>query len=132
MVALSSENRLFALCTSMLMLVSRSLPSSSKRAIGDGEATITGSSPSLPLSSGLCGVPPLSWMKEVPVMPVKVNLARVSSLTGVSALKRTCARTRRGSFGSRRRLVTSPTLIPLYCTELPRDKPETASLNTTS
>ncbi|MNT90375.1 hypothetical protein D3C72_2312630 [compost metagenome] len=57
------------------MLVIRSLPSSSKRAIGDGEAMITGSLPSLPLSSGLCGVPPLSWMNEVPVMPVRVSLA---------------------------------------------------------
>ncbi|MCY1178673.1 hypothetical protein D9M73_190380 [compost metagenome] len=128
---LSSENSWLALCTSMLMLVSRSLPSSSSRAIGEGEATITGSLPSLPLSSGLCGVPPLSWMKEVPVIPVRVSFARVSSLTGVSALRRTWARTRRGSLGSRRRLVTSPTLMPLYCTELPRDKPETASLNIT-
>ncbi|MNN75224.1 hypothetical protein D3C81_1915120 [compost metagenome] len=65
-------------------------------------------------------------------MPVRVSFARVSSLTGVSALRRTWASTRRGSLGSRRRLVTSPTLMPLYCTELPRDKPETASLNTTS
>ncbi|MNJ69720.1 hypothetical protein D3C77_661040 [compost metagenome] len=112
--------------------MTRSLLSLSSREIGDGEAMITGSLPSLPFSSGLCGVPPLSWMNELPVTPARVSLAWVSSFTGVSALRRTLASTRRGSFGSRRRVDTSPTLMPLYCTGLPRDRPDTASLNTTS
>ncbi|MNJ73127.1 hypothetical protein D3C77_698780 [compost metagenome] len=100
--------------------------------MGEGEATMVGRWPSLPLSVGLCGVPPLSWMIEVPVTPVRASLAWVSSLTGVSPARRIRANTRRGSFGSRRSEITSPTLIPLYCTELPLDKPLTASLNTTS
>ncbi|MNG24478.1 hypothetical protein D3C84_1092060 [compost metagenome] len=71
-------------------------------------------------------------MIEVPVTPVSASLAWVSSLTGVSPARRIRASTRRGSFGSRRSVTTSPTLIPLYCTELPLDRPLTASLNTTS
>nr|BFE92681.1 hypothetical protein GCM10020185_32170 [Pseudomonas brassicacearum subsp. brassicacearum] len=114
------------------MLVIKSSLLLSRRAIGEGAAMITGGSPSCPVSTGLWGVPPLSWIIEVPVMPVSASLAWVSCLTGVSPLKRTRANTRRGSFGSRRRLTTSPTLIPLYSTELPRDNPLTASLNTTS
>lgn len=114
------------------MPVIKSLLSLSRREIGEGEATRVGSLPSCPRSFGLSGVPPLSWMIEVPVMPVSASLAWVSSLTGVSPARRIRASTRRGSCGSRRRLTTSPTLIPLYCTELPLDRPLTASLNTTS
>jgi len=128
----SRENMWLALCSSRLMLVIRSLLLFSRRAMGDGEAMICGRLPSLPLSSGLCGVPPLSWMIEVPVMPVRASFAWVSSLTGVCPARRIRARTRRGSLGSRLRLMTSPTLIPLYCTELPWDKPLTASLKITS
>ncbi|MNN34864.1 hypothetical protein D3C81_1486930 [compost metagenome] len=129
---LFSENIWFALCSSRLILVTRSLLSLSSCEMGEGEAIITGNLPSLPLSSGLFGVPPLSWMNELPVTPARVSFAWVSSLTGVSPLRRTRASTRRGSLGSRRRLVTSPTLMPLYCTGLPRDSPETASLKITS
>ncbi|MNJ03122.1 hypothetical protein D3C73_1633240 [compost metagenome] len=71
-------------------------------------------------------------MIEVPVIPVSASLASVSSLIGVSPPRRMRASTRRGSFGSRRNVTTSPTLIPLYCTALPLDKPLTVSLKTIS
>ena len=47
--------------------------------MGEGEATISGNLPSLPLRSGLLGSPPLSWMIEVPVTPVS-GLSKGSSV----------------------------------------------------
>ena len=94
---------------------------------------IRGSLPGpLASSAGLPGEPPLSWINAVPVIPARVSLAWVSCLIGVSLATRMRASTLLGFFGSRRRRTTSPTLMPLYCTGLPCDRPLTASLNTTS
>ncbi len=128
----SSESRLLKRAMSWLMLPIRSSPLLSNWVSGEGVATITGIFPSLPSSIGLAGVPLLSWMIEVPVIPVSASLAVVSCLIGARATTRMRAQTLRGSFGSRRRKATSPTLIPLYCTELPWERPLTASLKTMS
>lgn len=98
------------------MLPIRSSPLLSNWVSGEGVATITGIFPSLPSSIGLAGVPLLKRMIEVPVIPVSASLAVVSCLIGALATTRMRAQTLRGSFGSRRRKATSPTLIPLYCT----------------
>ena len=42
--------------------------------MGEGDATMVGRLPSLPLSVGLCGVPPLSWMIEVLRDPARLDL----------------------------------------------------------
>jgi ATPase subunit of ABC transporter with duplicated ATPase domains len=58
-----------------------------------------------------------------------VSRAVVSTVTGAALETRTRAHTSRGSSGSSRRRSTSPTRMPLYCTGLPTDRPETASSN---
>jgi hypothetical protein len=100
--------------------------------IGDGAAMMVGRLPSLPLELRALWRAAAELDDRGPGDPVSASLAWVSSLTGVSPPRRIRASTRRGSFGSRRSDTTSPTLIPLYCTELPLDRPLTASLNTTS
>ena len=89
---------------------------------------INGGSPRLPSSGGLCGVPLCSWMIMLPVMLASARRARVSCLIGVPAYTRIRARTLRGSSGSSHSASTSPTLMPLYSTELPLDSPLTARL----
>ena len=85
-----------------------------------------------PRASGCAaGLPPVSWMKGTPVRPVIDSLARVSTLTGVSALILSRAITRRGSFWSRPRVSTVPTAMPLYCTALPSLSPVTGSVKIT-
>ena len=78
------------------------------------------------------GDPPDSWMKAVPVTPSRPSLASVSTLTGVSPSRRMRAMTLRGSSGASLSWVTSPTLMPLYCTRPPLESPVTASVKTTS
>ena len=55
--------------------------------MGEGAATITGSLPSLPLSVGLWGVPPLSWMIDVPVIP---GILPIISRAGLHRFCATC------------------------------------------
>ena len=99
----------------------------------DASVRITGISRlSTSASNGLPGLPPVSWMIGVPVRLGMVILARVSALTGVSACSRSMASTRRGSSGASRSVSTMPTEMPLYCTELPSDRPVTGSLKITA
>ncbi len=126
----SSDISWLARETTSLILVITSSPLDSSLLSGEGSATITGRPPSGAVSAGLPGEPPLSWITAMPVTPVSASLAWVSCLIGVSAPRRMRASTRRGSFGSSLSWLTSPTLIPLYCTALPCERPLTASLNT--
>ena len=82
-------------------------------------------------SSAAPGLPPLSRMNGTPVMPCCESLARVSTLTGVSAFSLSRAITLRASSGARLSLSTVPTEMPLYCTLPPSVRPVTASVKTT-
>jgi hypothetical protein len=129
----SWENSRLALCSSMLTLAITSEPSVSRRAIGEGEATISGNLPSLPLSGGLLRVAAAELDDRGAghtgqrQLGLGVDLDRGIGRPGGCA-PAPGAGPCRPAAGS----ITSPTLIPLYCTELPLDRPLTASLNTTS
>lgn len=130
---LSAENSSRACTSRSLTLVIASSPSASRRLSGEGAATMRATSSPSETRCLLAGSSPLvSRIMVSPVIPAGTRRARVSVRTGAAASTRTRAITRRASSGSRRRLSTSPILMPLNSTVPPLDRPETASWKTMS
>ena len=127
----SSENASLKLIAIFVKLDIKFSPLSRRVASGEGVAYSTGNAPVSAINKGASILPPVKEITACPVMPTICKRAITPCRIGTSSSTVISARTLLGFSGCRRNSTTSPTVIPVYCTALPRDKPLTLSLNST-